>query len=108
MIPIPKKARIFLHGSPVDLRNGFEGLTFAICNSFKDPITDNAFYVFINNRRTRIKVLYWNGDDLSIWYIRSKKGVFTPPRPLANSSINRDEFRRILKGKMPKHLMLQR
>lgn len=103
MLCITKNARIFLYGKTIDLRIGFEGLITAIQYAFNDRIDFEAYYVFLNKRRNRIKVLYWNGNNLAIWYTRSRKGVFAP-REFIKTSINRNEFKRILKGKSPQYL----
>jgi len=104
MISIPDDARIFLYGAFVDLRNGFDGLSFAAHSSFKNQMSAAAYFVFINRRRTRMKILYWSYDHLAIWYTRLQKGVFFPPDGLLNASINRHELQMILSGKTPEHL----
>jgi transposase len=107
MFSISYNARIFFHGIPVDLRNGFDGLSFLAASAFKNEMLPNTHFVFINPRRTRMKVLSWNGDNLVIRYIRLRKGVFCPPCQLINIQITRDELHLILDRKTPKRLCLQ-
>ena len=76
MLAIAGNARIFLHRVPTDLRKGFEGLSFVIENVFKEAPTCGAYFVFLNRRRDRMKVLYWDADGLAIWYKRLEKGSF--------------------------------
>lgn len=104
MLNIPESATIFLHGTPVDLRNGFEGLASAAYQSFRDKIPSEAYFIFINRRRTRIKVLHWSQQNLSIWYIRSRKGVFSPNIMIV-TTITKSEFDMILNGKPPATLI---
>ena len=104
MLNIPKTATIFLHGTPVDLRNGFEGLASFAYQEFRDKIPPEAYFVFINRRRTRIKVLHWSKQNLSIWYIRSRKNVFSP-NSMLQTSITKSEFDLILKGRTPSYLI---
>lgn len=104
MIPIPENALILLHGDFVDLRNGFDGLAFCAYNAFKKHLLSEVYVVFLNRRRTRMKVLLCNGNLLTIWYVRSLKHTFSPPRKIANTPISRNELEMILKGKMPEYL----
>lgn len=104
MFSISKDARIFLHGKPVDLRNGFDGLSFLAHSAFKDEMIPNTYFVFINSRRTLIKVLFWSGNNLHIWYLRLRKGVFFPPYNLSNKKINFCDLNLMLNGQTPKHL----
>lgn len=106
MLSIPDDAIIFLHGRPIDLRNGFDGLSYLAHTIFKNEMIPNTFFVFFNPRRTRIKILHWNGDNLSIWYLRLRKGVFFPPACLMSLQINKQELQMILNRQPPKHLLI--
>lgn len=104
MITIFPLARIFLHGPLVDFRNGFDGLFFLATLSFKD-LAPNTYFVFFNPRRTRIKVLYYGGDNISIWYMRLQKGVFCPPCGFKSGQITLHELRLILQKTPPSWLL---
>lgn len=105
MIPIYDDERIFLHGTPVDLRNGFDGLSFIAQSIFKKQMLPKTHFVFFNPRRTRMKVLYWNGDNLVIWYLRLRKGVFFPPGCLISVQISKSDFEMIMNKRPPQHLL---
>jgi transposase len=95
--------RIFLYRQEVDMRKGFEGLSILVENAFVNELTSGAYFVFLNWKRDRMKVLYWDVDGLAIWYKRLEKGSF--PR-CANDEIliDRREFFMILEGVTPKRM----
>ena len=53
-----------------------------------------------------MKVMYWDGDGLVIWYKRLEKGKFTS-RNLEKTLINRREFFMLLEGITPKRLQIR-
>ena len=44
----------------------------------RDPAGGEVF-VFLNRRRTFIKLLHWESGGLVLYYKRLEKGTFTPP-----------------------------
>jgi len=58
------------------MRNGFDGLAGIARNYLKqDPIGGDVF-IFINNRGTHLKMLYWDGDEFALFYKRLERGGF--------------------------------
>lgn len=103
MLALAGNARFFLHQGAVDLRNGFEGLCFFVEAVFKEEITRGGYFIFLNKRRDRMKVLYWDGDGLAIWYKRLEKGSFLNNKSNA-ISMDRREFLMLLEGVTPQRL----
>lgn len=95
--------KIFLYRHPVDFRKGFEGLSFFVGSTFQEPITGNAYFIFLNRTEDRMKVLYFDMDGLVIWYKRLEKGRF-PERGRENRIIDRREFLMLLEGIVPYRL----
>ena len=80
MIILPSAVRIFLCTRATDLRKSFDGLTGLVQECFgQDPLTGHLF-LFLNRRRDRIKILYFDRDGLAIWYKRLEAGSFEMPR----------------------------
>jgi transposase len=102
MLAYPSDAKIFLHSLPVDLRKGFEGLSFLVETDLKERVTSGAFFVFLNRGRTMMKILYWDQDGLAIWQKRLEKGSFG--KIPAQQSINRREFLMLLEGVTPRRM----
>lgn len=103
MLALAGSARIFLYQQALDLRKGFDGLYAAVDELFSQLPTTGAYFVFLNRRRNRMKVLYWDGDGLVIWYKRLEKGSF-PRRKCQEAMIDRREFLMMLEGIIPKRL----
>lgn len=103
MIAISGNARFFLYQGAVDLRKGHEGLSFMVQIAFDTPLTDGAYFAFINRSRNRIKILYWDSDGLAIWFKRLEKGTFTK-RYFDKPILERREFLMLLEGVVPRRM----
>ena len=79
MLSVAGNSRIFLYMQPTDMRKSFRGLSALVYAHLGRP-EDGAYYVFVNRVRTHVKVLYFDGDGLAIWYKRLEKGRFVMPR----------------------------
>ena len=104
MLTIPSTPKIFCCQQPVDMRKGFEGLGAIVEESFEERVASGSYFVFINRRRNLMKVLYWDGDGLAIWYKRLERGGFARDRGRA---LSRREFLMLLEGIEPKRLRKQ-
>jgi transposase len=68
--------RVFLCTKPTDMRKGFDGLQGMVREFLgQDPLSGHLF-LFLNRRRDRIKLLWWDRDGLVIWYKRLEAGTF--------------------------------
>ncbi len=80
MISLPHPVRVFLHTRATDLRKGFDALTGLVTTAFGQDPTSGHLFLFVNRRRDRIKILYWDRDGLAIWYKRLETpGTFQLP-----------------------------
>ena len=76
MMSIPGGVSIYVHTRPTDLRKSFDGLCGIIRNEFGREPLDGSLYLFLNGRRDRVKLLWWDRDGLAIWYKRLEAGTF--------------------------------
>jgi transposase len=80
VLSFPHAVRIFLHTQAVDLRKSFDGLSGLVSHAFpKENLLSGHLFLFLNKRRDRIKILYWDADGLVIWYKRLEAGSFEIP-----------------------------
>ena len=79
MISLPHTVRVFLHAPATDLRKGFDALSGLVTTAFSQDPTSGHLFLFVNRRRDRLKILYWDRDGLAIWYKRLETGSFQLP-----------------------------
>lgn len=80
MLNLPSGAQVFLCARPVDLRKSFDGLCAAVEAVFERSVLDGHLFLFLNQRRDRLKALWWDRDGLVIFYKRLEAGRFELPR----------------------------
>jgi transposase len=86
MISLPHLVRVFLHTPATDLRKGFDALSGLVTSAFGQDPTSGHLFLFVNRRRDRLKILYWDrGDGLAIWYKRLERGSFQVPTVAPNA-----------------------
>lgn len=103
MINFSSSAVFYIHKEPINMLNGFEGLSTAIKAKFNNEIKKDSFYLFLNKKKDRIKIIYWDIDGLAIWYKRLEKGKFLL-KTIDKKVLNRKEFILLLEGIVPKHI----
>lgn len=74
VIQIIPHLKIFLATEPVDFRNGIDGLKY-LCKSIlkQDPLSGSMF-LFINKRKTAIKILVYDGQGFWLCLKRLSHG----------------------------------
>ena len=79
MIAFGPGRRYFLYRDPTDMRKGFDSLSGLVRNSLaRDPLSGDVF-VFVNRRRTHIKLLVWDRTGFALHYKRLERGTFQLP-----------------------------
>ena len=102
MLCLTASTRIFLYRAPCDMRKSFDGLCGVVRRELgADPLSGSLF-VFVNRRRSMVKLLYWHNDGLAIWYKRLESGCFCLPTHCDHDSrIDRRQLSMLLEGVVP-------
>lgn len=79
MLSLSRTTRVFLATEPTDMRKGFDGLFALVEGVIKEDPFSGHLFVFRNQRRDRLKVLWWDRDGLAIFYKRLEKGGYQFP-----------------------------
>jgi transposase len=79
MFGLSAAVRVYVATAPADMRRGFDGLAALTSQVLRqDPLSGHLF-VFVNRKRDRVKVLYWDRDGLAIWAKRLERGTYRVP-----------------------------
>jgi transposase len=101
MLNLASGTRIYLAAGATDMRRGFNGLQGQVTSVLQqDPLSGHLF-LFVNRRRDKLKILYWDQDGLAIWYKRLESGSFQIPGFKPNQThveIKSDELMMLLRG----------
>ena len=76
---IPHGVDVFVGLEPVDLRLGFYRLSGIVHERIGRDVRGGALFVFFGKRRSALKVLFFDGGGLCIFYKRLDKGTFRLP-----------------------------
>ena len=101
MLSLTAETRIFVAAGATDMRKGFDGLMGLVSGVLEqDPLSGHLF-LFVNRRRDKLKILYWDRDGLAIWYRRLEQGTFQMPRlapDRKSAEIRSEELVMLLRG----------
>jgi transposase len=81
MISFSPAIKIYLHRKPVDMRKSYDGLFGIVKNELSMDVRSGGLFMFINLRRNRVKLMYWDSDGIAIWQKRLESGSLQHPQP---------------------------
>jgi len=84
MFSLNSDHRYYLYEPVCDMRKGFNGLSGLVLNELGAAPCDGSVYVFLNRRRTHIKLLHWEAGGFVLYYKRLEKGCFQRPPKRTN------------------------
>ena len=80
MLSFAGSLKVFVALEACDMRKGFNGLHGLITEKLREDPRPGALFVFTNRRRTRLKILCWDGTGLWVLTKRLEEGTFSWPR----------------------------
>ncbi|WP_395338414.1 IS66 family insertion sequence element accessory protein TnpB [Ningiella sp. W23] len=69
-------ARIWLYLGIADMRKQFDGLAALVKHQMQLPAHAGDWFVFVNRKRTMMKVLYYHQGGYCLWSKRLERGTF--------------------------------
>lgn len=76
---IPRGVEIFIGLEPIDLRWSFDRLSGIASERVGRDARSGTLFVFFGKRREAIKVLFFDGTGMCLFYKRLDKGTFRVP-----------------------------
>jgi len=70
------QVRVWLYTEPTDMRKSFDGLSGMVKHQLQEDPLSGQLFVFINRRKTQMKVLYFDRSGYCIWSKRLVQGQF--------------------------------
>ena len=95
---LERTRRYYLYDQPTDMRKSFYTLGAIVTGQMNMKMLSGSGFVFINKRKTHLKMLMWEGDGLSIYYKKLEQGTFEHPRSAATFEISYEKLLLILQG----------
>lgn len=92
---IPAGVEVYLAVQPIDLRWGFDRLAGLVAGHLGRDARSGALYVFFGKRREALKVLFFDGSGLCLFYKRLDRGVFRLPEAVGEDTTVRLEEREL-------------
>lgn len=80
MMGFTPSQRYYLSRQAADMRKSYDGLSGLVRQGMgRDPLSGEV-YIFMNRRRTMVKILVWDRSGYVLWSKRLEQGTFELPR----------------------------
>jgi transposase len=76
MLSISPGIKIYVYQPATDMRKGVNGLSGLVRSQLQADPTDGSLFVFVNRRRDRMKMLYFDGAGFWLYYRLLEAGTF--------------------------------
>ncbi len=71
---------LYLHRDAVDLRKSIGGLSVIVKEEMGLDLQSSSLFIFCNQRRTRMKILYFDRSGFALWLKRLEDSKFPWPK----------------------------
>jgi transposase len=75
----PKQA-IYLVSGATDMRKSIDGLSLVVSDVLDLNPMSEAWFIFCNRYRDKLKILFWDTNGFWLYYRRLERGRFTWPK----------------------------
>jgi transposase len=79
---------LYIHRDPVDLRKNINGLSIIVKEEMGLDLKSSSLFIFCNQKRTRMKILYFDRPGFALWLKRLEDSKFSWPLKLNESTVS--------------------
>ncbi len=79
--------KLYLHRSPVDMRKSINGLSAIVQEEMKLDLKSSSLFIFANQKRTHMKILYFDRSGFALWLKRLEGSKFPWPKKITDETI---------------------
>ena len=90
--------RYYLYDQPTDMRKSFHTLGALVKHKMGQNLLSGSGFIFINSRKTHLKMLRWEGDGFSLYFKRLEQGTFEHLQDLSNYELSYEQLMLIIHG----------
>ena len=76
MIGLPRGVSVYAFDEPCDMRKSFDTLAALVCEVVAEDPQSGHLFVFVNRRRNRVKILWWDRSGYCLLAKRLEHGQF--------------------------------
>jgi len=105
MLNLSSEQRIFLCTQDTDMRKSFDGLSAMVKSVMKQNPIKGDWFVFVNRRRTMMKILYFSPGGYCLWAKHLEQGTFSQ---LTSGQLTLTELMLLIDGIDVKHATKRR
>lgn len=96
-----EKARVFVYDQPIDMRSGFERLSYYVREHFGEDLLEGHMFLFLGKNRRRAKVLFFDHTGLILLTKRLEGGQLMSLVALQDVyEITQEELKFLLSGSL--------
>jgi transposase len=78
---------LYIHRDPVDMRKNINGLSAIVEAEMKLDLKSSSLFIFCNERRTHMKILYFDHCGFALWLKRLEGSKFPWPKSTHEATI---------------------
>ncbi len=90
--------RVFVYESVIDLRAGFDRLTYLVREKMGFKLVDGDLFVFFGKNRRKVKLICYDGTGVVLINKRLERGMFMNLFDLEHREITTEELDQLLRG----------